>query len=31
GVDLSRFPKLSAHKAAMEQRPAVKKAMARLS
>lgn len=30
GVDLSRFPKLSAHKAAMEQRPAVKKVMAQM-
>lgn len=31
GVDLSRFPKLSAHKAAMEQRPAVKKVLAKMS
>lgn len=28
GVDLSKFPKISAHKAAMDQRPAVQKVMA---
>ena len=31
GVDLSKFPKLSAHKAAMAQRPAVKKVLSKLS
>ena len=28
GVDMAKFPKISAHKAAMDQRPAVKKVMA---
>ena len=28
GVDMSKFPKISAHKAAMDQRPAVQKVMA---
>ena len=28
GVDLSKFPKISAHKSAMDQRPAVRKVMA---
>lgn len=31
GVDLSKFPKLSAHKAAMAQRPTVKKVLSKLS
>ncbi len=31
GVDLAKFPKLTAHHAAMEQRPAVKKAMSKLA